>query len=203
MKKTSRSTLNFIIDCVAFVSLVFLLSTGFLIYFILPPGQGGAMAWGLTRHEWGNIHFVFALLFATTMVVHVILHWSWIGGKVRGRRHDEKNLRYGIALVAVVSVIAIALIPYVGPRGQDTGHDDSHDSSGRHLSLEGGNRLPAIDNATTLGDIEKTTGIPFSYFAHKLELPPCASPGESLHYLKKTYGFTNKDLKKLIREYRE
>jgi hypothetical protein len=34
----------------------------------------------MTRHEWRNIHFYFALFFLTLMVVHILLHWSWIKG---------------------------------------------------------------------------------------------------------------------------
>lgn len=205
MKKVSTATINFIVDGMAFASLIFLLSTGFLIYFILPPGQGGASVWGLTRHEWGDIHFILSLLFVATMVIHVILHWSWIDGRVRGRQHQKRGLRYGIAAIVLACILLIALVPYVGPRGQDTGNGNRQGHAGKHDLLKPGQGggVSALDGAMTLGDIEKTTGIPVSYFAHRLGLPSCVSPGESLHHLKEIYGFRNKDLKKLIRAYRE
>ncbi len=91
-----RSSLNFIIELVAFLNLLCLASTGFIMKYILPPGSGGRGRmlrggrgagevgeqikdlWSMTRHEWGNIHFCLAVLFAALIVVHIILHWGWI-----------------------------------------------------------------------------------------------------------------------------
>lgn len=91
-----RSSLNFIIDLVALLNLLGLASTGFIMKYILPPGTGGRgrmlrggrgaehfgeeikELWSMTRHEWGDIHFYLAVIFAVLMVVHIILHWSWI-----------------------------------------------------------------------------------------------------------------------------
>jgi len=87
-----RITLNFLVDLISFVNLMFLAFTGFIIKYILPPGSGGygrslhggrgsreiKELWSMTRHEWGDIHFYVALLFVFLIVVHIILHWSWI-----------------------------------------------------------------------------------------------------------------------------
>jgi len=87
-----RSLLNFIIDLVSFIDLLGLAFTGFIMKYILPPGTGGRGQilhdgggrehikdlWSMTRHEWGDVHFYLALLFVSLMVVHIILHWSWI-----------------------------------------------------------------------------------------------------------------------------
>ena len=91
-----RTTLNFIIDLAAFLDLLGLAFTGFIMKYILPPGtsgrgrmlRGGRGAgdlgqeikelWSMSRHEWGDIHFYLAVLFTVMMVVHIILHWGWI-----------------------------------------------------------------------------------------------------------------------------
>jgi len=70
-----RTTLNFIIDSNAFLDLLGLAFTGFIMMYILPPGTGGRgrmfrggrgaehvgeeikELWSMTRHEWGVIHF--------------------------------------------------------------------------------------------------------------------------------------------------
>jgi hypothetical protein len=84
--------LNFIVDLVALLNLAGLGFTGFIMKYILPPGTGGRgrelhgglgrehikTLWSMSRHEWGDIHFYLALLFVILMVVHIILHWSWI-----------------------------------------------------------------------------------------------------------------------------
>jgi hypothetical protein len=33
---------------------------------------------GLGRHDWGDVHFILALLFLVVILVHIVLHWSWI-----------------------------------------------------------------------------------------------------------------------------
>ena len=87
-----RVTLNFIIDLLSFVNLLFLACTGFIIKYVLPPGSGGRgqelhggrgageikSLWSMTRHEWGDVHFYLAVLFVALIAVHIILHWTWI-----------------------------------------------------------------------------------------------------------------------------
>ncbi|MFH1882727.1 MAG: DUF4405 domain-containing protein [Planctomycetota bacterium] len=92
-----RINLNFIVDLVAFLDLLGLACTGFVMKYILPPGTGGRgrmlrggrgagehadeqikYLWSMTRHEWGGLHFYLAVIFAVLMIVHIILHWSWI-----------------------------------------------------------------------------------------------------------------------------
>ncbi len=87
-----RGTLNFIVNLISFCVLVALAFTGSIMKWVLPPGTGGhgrtltggrgreevKYLWSMTRHEWGNIHFILALLFVFLMVVHIILHWTWI-----------------------------------------------------------------------------------------------------------------------------
>ena len=88
-----RTTLNFIVDFISFIDLLVLACTGFIIKYILPPGSGGGHGfgyrggrgaveaktlWSMTRHEWGDIHFYFSVLFIILMLVHLVLHWTWI-----------------------------------------------------------------------------------------------------------------------------
>jgi len=87
-----RATLNFIVDLISFCNLLGLAFTGSIMKWILPPGSAGhgygfrggrgageiKYLWSMTRHEWGAIHFYLAFLFVTLMVVHIVLHWTWI-----------------------------------------------------------------------------------------------------------------------------
>lgn len=88
-----RTSLNFIIDLVSFIILLGMVFTGLIMKYILPPGTGGLGCslhggcgrgvhikdlWSMGRHDWGYIHFWLAVLFVALMVVHIILHWSWI-----------------------------------------------------------------------------------------------------------------------------
>jgi len=87
-----RMTVNFIVDLAAFIDLLGLIFTGFIIKYILPPGTSGLgreisggrgrgeikQLWSMTRHEWGDIHFYMSVVFVALMLTHLILHWIWI-----------------------------------------------------------------------------------------------------------------------------
>ena len=88
-----RTTLNFIIDSIGFLDLLLLAATGSIMRWVLPPGSGGGYGrgfrggrgagevkelLGLGRHDWGDIHFILAALFVFLILVHTILHWTWI-----------------------------------------------------------------------------------------------------------------------------
>ena len=95
-----RATLNFIVDLIGFVNLLLLGATGSVMKWVLPPGSGGGgggrgygfrggrgpgpdagqmkQLLGLGRHDWGDVHFILALLFLVVILVHIVLHWSWI-----------------------------------------------------------------------------------------------------------------------------
>lgn len=91
MKK--RTTFNFIVDAFALAVLLCLTATGSILKFILPPGSGGGQGHGyrggrgaaeakslfnLYRHDWGDIHFILALIFIVLILVHILMHWKWI-----------------------------------------------------------------------------------------------------------------------------
>ena len=87
-----RASLNCVVDLISFINLLCLAFTGYIMKYILPPGSGGLghgfrggrqpgqikELWSMTRHEWGDFHFLLALLFVVLMVTHIILHWNWI-----------------------------------------------------------------------------------------------------------------------------
>jgi Domain of unknown function (DUF4405) len=93
-----RTTLNFIVDSIVFVDLLLLATTGAIMRWVLPPGSGGGghgygfrggrlsapdaeqvrQLLGLGRHDWGDIHFILASLFLVLILIHLVLHWTWI-----------------------------------------------------------------------------------------------------------------------------
>ena len=87
-----RTKLNYIVDFIGFINLLCLVVSGFIIKYILPPGTGGRgqelhggqglgrtkALLSLTRHQWGDIHFYFSAAFITLILLHLILHWTWI-----------------------------------------------------------------------------------------------------------------------------
>ena len=73
-----RTTLHFTIDGLLALGIVGLILTGVLIEYVLPTGSGRASVWGLTRHQWGDVHAVFAMALLVLALIHLALHWGWV-----------------------------------------------------------------------------------------------------------------------------
>lgn len=75
----NRTVVNIVIDLTATVLFLSMLATGYLLRFPLPPGSNKVYSlWGLTRHQWGDLHFWVSLGLILVMLVHLALHWNWI-----------------------------------------------------------------------------------------------------------------------------
>lgn len=105
-----RTMVNFVLDVIAFVDLLLLGATGSILRWVLPPGSGGGHGYGfrggrglgpdagqarqllgLGRHDWGDIHSVLALLFIFLVLLHIILHWTWIKTCVKSILLPSRN----------------------------------------------------------------------------------------------------------------
>jgi len=53
----------------------------------------------------------------------------------------------------------------------------------------------------TLMEIQEKTGVPYQHIAAKLSLPEDVSSNERLGRLKKVYGFSIDDVRKIVEEY--
>lgn len=73
-----KHTQNKIIDAISFICMLMLLITGIIMYVALPPGSGEKVFLDLSRHEWGSVHFWMAVLFTLMIIIHLLLHYSWI-----------------------------------------------------------------------------------------------------------------------------
>ena len=93
--RVKRTTLNFVVDLIGFVNLLLLAATGAVMRWVLPPGSGGEQGHGggfrggrgpvevkellgVGRHDWGDIHFTLAVVFVSLILIHILLHWTWI-----------------------------------------------------------------------------------------------------------------------------
>lgn len=75
----NRALLNVIVDLVAMLLFLGMLATGYLLRFPLPPGTNKSLTlWGLSRHQWGDVHFWISLGLLGVMLFHLALHWNWI-----------------------------------------------------------------------------------------------------------------------------
>ena len=108
----SRTVVNFLLDTallVAFTSLVIAATT---VRFVFPPFHEakGWRLWGLGYDEWISVQFAALALLALGVLIHVMLHWSWVCGVVATRLSRDKKVKldagtqtlYGVGLLIVV-----------------------------------------------------------------------------------------------------
>lgn len=133
--RLNRPKLNLTVDVLAFVCAVFLVATGFLLEYTLPPGSGRLgtegfgvgpgglrrpilLLWGLTRHEWGNIHFYTAIGLMVALSLHLVLHWQWIACMVKGKPREGSGIRVAVGILGVLSLLLLAVAPFLSPTDQ-------------------------------------------------------------------------------------
>ncbi len=88
-----------------------LAGTGLLLVFRLPPGSRGGRGLdvlGWDRHAWGDLHFYVACGVVALLVVHLLLHLTWLK-KVAGHG------RWRLVLLGVGLGIALVVAPLLLP----------------------------------------------------------------------------------------
>jgi hypothetical protein len=82
---------NLLIDLIAAALMIGMLATGYILRFPLPPGTNKDLAlWGLTRHQWGEVHFWISLGLLAVILLHVGLHWQWLAISVKRKLSRTK-----------------------------------------------------------------------------------------------------------------
>jgi len=98
---------NYLIDAVLYTLMTAVILTGLLQAFVLAEGPVAHAEtkyfWGLHRHQWGDIHLYLSLGLCAFIVLHLVLHWSWILASTR------KFLKSSWTLLAIL-VLPLALL---------------------------------------------------------------------------------------------
>jgi hypothetical protein len=119
----SKTTINFWLDAVLLVIFCLLMWTAVVTQFVFPPAirAEGWTLWGWTYQQWHAFQFGVVAVMASAVLLHVMLHWSWVcnvaaGGldALRGRkkRKVDEGMQtiYGVGmLIVVLNLIGIAV----------------------------------------------------------------------------------------------
>jgi hypothetical protein len=82
---------NLVIDLIAAGLMIGMGTTGYILRFPLPPGSNKYLTlWGLTRHQWGDVHFWISLGLLAVILLHLCLHWQWLAISVNRRFWSTK-----------------------------------------------------------------------------------------------------------------
>ncbi|MGZ5575523.1 MAG: DUF4405 domain-containing protein [Methylobacter sp.] len=110
----SRTIINIIVDMAAALLFLGMIATGYILRFTLPPGSNRAFSlWGLTRHQYGDMHFWTSFGLLTVLAVHLMLHWKWIVTAIvkhyHGVQTSPPSLIYsGVLTLAIATLIFMA-----------------------------------------------------------------------------------------------
>ena len=113
---------NLFVDLIAAALMIAMVATGYILRFPLPPGTNKSLSlWGLTRHQWGTIHFWISLGLLLLVLVHLCLHWPWIVISVKRRlgiaaSPSSSPLKSGLLTVLILSM-ALAIFGWAAQTG--------------------------------------------------------------------------------------
>jgi hypothetical protein len=120
----SRNVVNFVIDSFTLLAMLAMVATGLLMRFVLPPGSRGGRGlglWGLTRHDWGDVHFWLSVALGGLLVIHLLLHWTWVCTVVNTWLHPDRARRPAVSAarrcvlgVGFILVLAAVLVGFLG-----------------------------------------------------------------------------------------
>ena len=83
----SRSVFNFLLDTVLLIAFFVFVWSAVIVRFVFPPGPDakGWLLWGLDYDQWATIQFAMVAMLALGILLHVMLHWSWVCGILAAR----------------------------------------------------------------------------------------------------------------------
>lgn len=189
-----RNTWNFWIDFLLLGSVLGLVLTGFLIYWVLPPGSGRLRLWNLTRHEYGDIHFYLSLSMIALAFLHLFLHWKWVLGtfknilnlrKAGTLNRSQRAGAYGIVVMVVMILGGTGLLLWARSQVEGTPNE-----SGRHQHYKvESDDSEHITGQWTLRQVARSYEINLEELIQSLQLPEDIDVNERLGPLRQQYGF--------------
>jgi hypothetical protein len=126
----SRSVFNLLLDTVLLVSFCVLVWSAVVVRFVFPPGPDarGWLLWGLDYDQWATIQFGLIAILTLGILLHVMLHWSWVCGLLTAKLARNKKAKiddgtqtlYGVGLLIVLLnllglAVAAAALSIRGP----------------------------------------------------------------------------------------
>lgn len=115
----SRTMLNFLVDAFLLSITVCLLFVTAVLRFVFPPAAAadGWTLWGTNYDAWANAQFVLVSIIGLAILLHIMLHWSWVMGvvvtRVLGRpareaKEGSTQTLWGVALlILIVNLIGL------------------------------------------------------------------------------------------------
>ncbi|MEZ6060815.1 MAG: DUF4405 domain-containing protein [Planctomycetaceae bacterium] len=117
--RMSRTLLNFWLDTTLLVVLAALGIVATIVQFVFPPGVAarGWRLWNMNYGQWCSVQFALLSLLGIGVLLHVMLHWTWVCSvvvrRVLGRTEmpdDGIRTIYGVGLLIVLLVSGAVIV---------------------------------------------------------------------------------------------
>ncbi len=112
----SKTIINFCLDVLLMILFLCIAWVSTVLHLIFPAGTSakGWMLWGWNYNEWRGFEYVMLAIFTLSILVHVMLHWSWVCGVVSAKiLHLKGKPDYGMQTIYGV-ILLIGLLILVG-----------------------------------------------------------------------------------------
>lgn len=116
----SKTIINFWLDSALLVTFIALWCVSAILQFLFPAGETAYRwtLWGGSFVDWQNAQFVVLCIFSLGILLHLMLHWTWIvgvvGTKFLGRKPDPDNGTHTLIgvglLIALLHLIGMTLL---------------------------------------------------------------------------------------------
>ena len=114
-KRITRTEANFCLDATLLSLFVALATCSVIVEFVFPPGPqaDGWLLWSWTYVAWRRLQFGLLATLAAALLLHVMLHWSWVCGVIASRlgrkkpghaavKDDPSRTLWGVGLLIVL-----------------------------------------------------------------------------------------------------
>ncbi len=115
----SRTLINFWLDVILMLAFVALSLVSVIVQFVFPPGVAakGWLLWSMNYSQWCGLQFALLSGLGFGIVVHVMLHWTWVCGVITKKLLHLKELPddgirtvYGVGLLIVLLLTGAAVV---------------------------------------------------------------------------------------------
>jgi hypothetical protein len=115
----SRTLINFLLDATLLTAFLLLIWVSAVVRFVFPPGTSAAgwTLWGFGYDGWNGLQFALVAVLALGILLHVMLHWTWVCGVIasrvtgrKGRLDDGVQTLYGVGLLIVICNVVGLLV---------------------------------------------------------------------------------------------
>ena len=122
-RKISRTDVNFVLDAILLLLFIAVSTLSVILEFVFPAGTQaeGWLLWNSSFNEWSRLRFYVLALMAAAIVLHVMLHWTWVCGVVASRLRsksqpkssqpdDPSRTLWGVGLLILIVNLVGAII---------------------------------------------------------------------------------------------